>query len=53
VIEFLQMNWLTLVFVAGAALFYILLRNRTTKVDGVDAILGQGQPVIIEVFSNA
>jgi hypothetical protein len=52
VIEFLQANWLMLVFVAGIAAFFILLRNRTTKVDGVDAILGMGQPVIVEVFSN-
>jgi hypothetical protein len=52
VIEFLQANWFTLVFMAGVAAFFILLRNRTTKVDGVDAILGQGEPVIVEVFSN-
>ena len=51
-IEFLQANRLTLVFVVGAAAFFILFRNRTTKVDGVDAILGQGEPVVVEVFSN-
>ena len=51
-IEFLQANWLMLAFVAGVAAFFILLRNRTTKVDGVDAILGQGEPVVVEVFSN-
>lgn len=51
-IEFLQANWLTLVFVAGMAAFFILFRSRATKVDGVDAILGQGEPVIVEVFSN-
>jgi hypothetical protein len=52
VIEFLQANWLTLVFMAGIAAFFILLRNRTTKVAGVDAILRQGEPVVVEVFSN-
>jgi hypothetical protein len=52
VIAFLQTNWLMLVFLAGAVAFYILLRNRATKVDGVEAILGQGQPVVVEVFSN-
>jgi hypothetical protein len=45
VIEFLQANWLTLVFVAGIAAFYILF-------DGIDALVGKGQPVIVEVFSN-
>jgi hypothetical protein len=52
VIEFLQTNWLTLVFFAGIAAFFILFRNRATKVSGADAILGQGEPVIVEVFSN-
>jgi hypothetical protein len=52
VIEFLQANWLTLVFVVGIAAFFILFRNRATKLDGADAILGQGEPVIVEVFTN-
>ena len=51
-IEFLQANWPTLVFLVGVAAFFILFRNRATKVDGVDALLGKGQPVIVEVFSN-
>lgn len=51
-IEFLQANWLTLVFIAGMAAFYIFFRNRATKVDGIDALVGKGQPVIVEVFSN-
>ena len=51
-IEFLQANWLTLVFLAGVAAFFILFRNRATKVDGIDALWGKGQPVIVEVFSN-
>ena len=52
-IEFLQANWLTLVFLGGIAAFFILFRNRTTKVDGVDAILGQDEPVIVEVIALA
>jgi hypothetical protein len=52
VIEFLQANWLTLVFFGGLLAFFILFRNRATKVAGVDAILGQGEPVVVEVFSN-
>ena len=51
-IEFLQANWLTLVFLVGMAAFFILFRNRATKVDGVDALWSKGQPVIVEVFSN-
>ncbi|MBN1979265.1 MAG: hypothetical protein JW918_17860 [Anaerolineae bacterium] len=51
-IEFLQANWLTLVFIAGIAALYIFFRNRATKVDGVDTLWGKGQPVIVEVFSN-
>ena len=51
-IDFLQANWLTLVFLAGVAAFFVLLRNRATKVGGVDELWGRGEPVIVEVFSN-
>jgi hypothetical protein len=50
--DFLQANWLTLILLAGLAAFFVLFRNRATKVDGVDAIFGQGEPVVVEVFSN-
>ena len=52
-IDFLQANWLTLVLLTGLVAFFVLFRNRATKVDGVDGILGQGEPVVVEVFSNA
>jgi hypothetical protein len=52
VIEFLQANWLTLAFLAALAAFFILLRSRQTKVDGIDAIWAPGDPVVIEVYNN-
>ena len=51
-IEFLQVNWLPLALLASMVIFFVLFRNRATKVDRVDAIWGQGEPVIVEVFSN-
>ncbi len=51
-IDFLQANWLTLVLLAGLVAFFMLFRNRATKVGGVDAIFGQGEPVVVEAFSN-
>jgi hypothetical protein len=52
VIEFLQANWLTLVVWAIFLAPFLLLRNRATRVSGLDEILGQGQPAVVEVFSN-
>ena len=51
-IPIMAITLLTLVFLVGVAAFFILFRNRATKVDGIDVLLGKGQPVIIEVFSN-
>lgn len=52
-IEFLQANWLTLAFFAGLAALFLLLRNRATDVEGgLDALIGGGQPLILEVYSN-
>jgi len=50
--EFLQANWLTLVAVAGFVGFFLLFRNRASRISGLDEVLGGGQPVIVEVFSN-
>jgi hypothetical protein len=52
VIEFLQVNWLPLAFLAGIVIFFVLFRNRATKVDEMDAIWRRGEPVIVEVFNN-
>jgi len=50
--EFLQANWVSLAGLAGILALFLLLRNRATRIDGVDEVLGQGQPVVMEVFSN-
>ena len=51
--EFLQANWANLAALGAILLLFLLLRNRATRVSGgLDEILGQGQPVIVEVFSN-
>jgi len=52
VIDFLQANWLTLLFVGGCVVALALLRNRPTRVSSVGELLAKGQPVIVEVFSS-
>jgi hypothetical protein len=52
VIEFLQANWLTLALLTAAVGMFILLRNRPTHISALGEIVGNGQPVIVEVFSN-
>ena len=51
--EFLQANWGSVAVLAGMLALFLLLRTRATRVSGLDEILGQGEPVIVEVFSNA
>jgi hypothetical protein len=51
VIEFLQANWFLLLLAVIAAMF-VLLRNRATAIGALGEIVGKGQPVIVEVFSN-
>lgn len=51
-IEFLQANWASLAIWTVILALFLLLRNRATRIGGLDEALGQGQPVIIEVFSN-
>jgi hypothetical protein len=51
-IEFLQANWSTLAVWAAILLLFLLLRNRATRISGLDEVLGQGEPIIIEVFGN-
>jgi len=52
VINFLQANWASLAVLGGIIALFLLLRNRATRISGLDEILGQGEPVIVEVFSN-
>ena len=51
-IEMLQANWLTLAVLIAIVALFVLLRNRGTRVDSADAIWGQGEPVVVEVYSN-
>jgi hypothetical protein len=52
VIESLQANWLTVMFLGAIVAMFVLLRNRATRISALDEIVGNGQPVIVEVFSN-
>jgi hypothetical protein len=52
VIDFLQANWASLAMLGSIIGLFLLLRNRATRISGLDETLGQGQPVILEVFSN-
>ena len=51
-IEFLQANWMNIGFLTIIAALFLLLRNRPTRANGLGEILGQGQPVVVEVYSN-
>lgn len=51
-IEFLQNAWPTLALLGGAAAVFLLLRNRATPIGALDEIVGNGQSVVVEVFSN-
>ena len=51
-IEFLQANWGSLAVWAVILALFLLLRNRATRIGGLDEVLGHGEPVIVEVFSN-
>ena len=50
--EFLQANWGSVAVLAGMLALFLLLRNRATRISGLDEIIGRGEPVIVEVFSN-
>jgi hypothetical protein len=52
VIEFLQANWSSVAVLAAAFVLFLLLRNRATRISGLAGTVGQGEPVIVEVFSN-
>ncbi len=51
-IEFLQANWTNLAIGAAIVILFLLLRNRATRIGGLGEILGRGEPVIVELFSN-
>ena len=51
-IEILQHVWPTLALLAAGAAIFLLLRNRASPIGALDEIVGNGQPVVVEVFSN-
>ncbi len=51
-IEFLEANWLTIAVIGGIAAFFLLLRNRPSRIGALDEVVGNGQPIIVEIFSN-
>ena len=51
-IEFLQANWTNLAIGIAIVVLFLLLRNRAMRISGLGEILGRGEPVIVELFSN-
>jgi len=54
--RFLAEHWLTLVIVAALAVGYLTLRSSPTTIASVEefvASLKQGQPTVVEFYSNA
>jgi hypothetical protein len=54
-LSFVQQNWLALAFVGLLIAAFFMLRNKPTDVaslEGLDAMVGGGQPAIIEFYSN-
>ena len=51
-IEFLQANLGSVILALGVATFFLLFRNRTSRISEIEEVLGKGQPVIVELFSN-
>ena len=52
---FLRENALFLGFLAVLVVGFVVLRTRGTKltsVDEFDALIGQGEPVVVEFYSN-
>ena len=52
-IRFLEANWLTIAFLAALAAIFLLFRNRTTRVGSSEELWKQGEPIVIEILSNA
>jgi thioredoxin 1 len=55
VTRFLQEHWPTLAFLAVIAAAWLLLRTSSSgagSVDEFDRVLGAGEPVVVEFFSN-
>lgn len=54
-VKILRENWLLLLVVAGILLAFLFLRtpgSAVASVEEVDAILQNGQPTLVEFYSN-
>jgi hypothetical protein len=55
VLSFLRENGAFLAVLVGIVAAFVLLRTKATELDSVDefdALLGTGQPVVVEFYSN-
>jgi hypothetical protein len=55
IVAFARQNALLLLVLLGLASAFVLLRTRGTQLESVDefdALLGTGQPVVVEFYSN-
>ena len=50
--DYLQANWASLALLAAILALFLALRNRATRLTTLNEVMGQGTPVIVEVFSN-
>jgi len=48
--DYLQANWASLALLT--AILILSLRNRATRITTLNEVMGQGVPIIVEVFSN-
>ena len=54
-VRYLRENWLFLLIVGGSVVAFLVLRTPASAVGSVaevDAILQNGQPTLVEVYSN-
>jgi hypothetical protein len=51
-IDYLQANWASLALLAAILVLFLALRNRATRLTTLNEVMGQGTPIIVEVFSN-
>jgi hypothetical protein len=52
----LRENWLTILVIAGLAVGFLALRSSPTDMASMEALMAnpqQGQPVVVEFYSNA
>ncbi len=50
--DYLQANWASLALLTAILILFLALRNRATRITTLNEVMGQGVPIIVEVFSN-